>query len=91
MSWSNFQKMVDRSTSGKELYRFFIKRDIIDILNAHLSLLGPIESEDKDANETIKEDGDSSSANSQLPVSSKEPTHSCIELLIIPSSPIECC
>ncbi len=90
MSWSNFQKMVNGTTSGKELYRFFIKRDI-DILNAHLSLLGPIESEDKDANDTNKKDSDSAFTNSQLPVSQNDPTHSCIELFMTPSSPIECC
>ena len=73
MPWSNFQKMVNGSTNGKELYRFFMKRDI-DILTAHLSLLGASESVNEDASETASEDIDSSTVISDLPVSSNEPS-----------------
>ncbi len=90
MSWSNFQKMVQGTTSGRELYRFFMKRHI-DLLNAHLCLLDPKEEKSADANVTAKDvDTPPSGSTSRLPESLKEHSLPCINLFVTPSSRIEC-
>jgi hypothetical protein len=89
MSWSNFQKMVQGTTSGRELYRFFMKRHI-DLLNAHLCLLDPIEGKIADVNITAKDADTPPSEPTRLPESLKEFSLPCINLLVTPSSRIEC-